>query len=557
MFHLRAVLCLSLAVTLSAQQSADLSVIHRIKAEALRKGQVADHLAMLTDRYGPRLTASPQYDQAAEWAMAKFKEFGLSNVHTEKWGPFGRAWSLKHFSAHMTAPQYSPLIGFPQAWSASTNGVVSGEAVMMPVRDSDLQAFRAAVDRLKKQYSGKLKGKVVLSASPRVSALSTKPLANRFSDAELSTNATAEDPKPASQAFDYSRLSMPEDREARRAFMANAPDGFSEAYSEKRKELRVEFHKWLQSEGVIGIMTAGLLGDGGTVFADQAGWYDAKYPSPLPTMAITPEHYNRMARLMEKKVPVKVEFEVAAEISDKDVSPTNVVAEIPGGSKKDELVIVGAHLDSWVGGTGATDNAAGSAVVLEIARVLKALNLKMDRTVRFILWSGEEQGLLGSKAYVKEHFGDPKTMKLSAAQSKVSVYINLDNGSGKVRGVYLQENDAARPWFEKWLAPFRDLGVTTISIRNTSGTDHLSFDAVGIPGFQFIQDPLEYSTRTHHSNMDTYDHTQPGDLMQAAAVMSSVAWHAANASEMMPRKPLPEPKPKWQPAAEATASGGN
>jgi hypothetical protein len=410
---------------------------------------------------------------------------------------------------------------------------------------------------MKKEYSGKLKGKVLLTTPPRTSSLLTKPLANRYTDAELAANALAEEPRPATQVFDYSRLTMPEDRELRRAFITGAPDGFTEAYNEKRKELRVELQKWLHSEGVLGMMTADPRGDGGTVFAEQAGWYDAKFPSPLPTIAVTAEHYNRMARLLGKKVPVKVEFEVAAEISDKDVSPVNVIAEIPGGAKNDEVVVVGAHLDSWVGGTGATDNGAGSAVVMETARVLKALNLKLDRTVRFVLWSGEEQGLLGSKAYVKEHYGDPATMKLSPAQTKVSAYFNLDNGSGRIRGVYLQENDAARPWFEEWLKPFRDVGVTTVSIRNTGGTDHQSFDAVGIPGFQFIQDPLEYMSRTHHSNIDTYDHAQPGDLMQAAAVMSSVTWHAANAPQMMPRKPLPEPRPKWQPPADATASGGH
>ncbi|MDZ4796673.1 MAG: M20/M25/M40 family metallo-hydrolase [Bryobacteraceae bacterium] len=556
MLRLRALFCVSFAFCLSAQESADLAVIYRIKNEALKKGKVMEHMAALTDQHGPRLTASPQYAAAAEWAASRLRDWGLTNVHMEKWGPFGRSWSLKRFSAHMTAPQYSPLIGFPLAWSGTTNGVVSGEPILLPARDNDLARFQADLDRMKKQYAGKLKDKIVLTTAPRASMLSLKPLANRYTEVELVAQAAAQDPTVA-QTFDYSRLSVPEEREARGAFMRDAPDGFMDAYNDKRKVLRREYQEFLRQEGVLGLFNADPRGDGGTVFSEAAGWYEAKWPSPLPTVAITAEQYNRITRLIEKKVPVKLEFEIAAEISDKDVEPNNVVAEIPGGSKKDELIIVGAHLDSWIGGTGATDNGAGSSVALEAVRILKALNLKLDRTVRIVLWSGEEQGLLGSKAYVKEHYGDPKTMKVTANQARVSAYFNLDNGSGKIRGVYLQENDSARPYFEKWLAPFRDLGVSTISIRSTGGTDHLSFDAVGIPGFQFIQDPLEYSTRTHHSNIDTLDHVQGPDLMQASAVMASVIYHAANLKEMMPRKPLSEPKPKWTPSREAMNSGGN
>jgi Zn-dependent M28 family amino/carboxypeptidase len=218
--------------------------------------------------------------------------------------------------------------------------------------------------------------------------------------------------------------------------------------------------------------------------------------------------------------------------------------------------MLGGHFDSWHTGTGATDNGAGSAVMIEAMRILKTLNLKMDRTVRLALWSGEEEGLLGSKAYVKEHFGDPATMRLTDAHAKLSGYFNLDNGTGKIRGVYLQGNDAMRPLFEQWLAPFRDQGVSTITIRNTGGTDHLSFDAVGLPGFEFIQDPLDYGTLTHHSDMDTYDHAQGADLMQAAAVVASVVYDAANRAEMLPRKELPK-APKMDSAAPVTATGTN
>jgi hypothetical protein len=546
---------LSLVVVLPAQESVDLNVVHRIKNEAFKKGKVAEHLQMLTDRYGPRLTASPEYDAAAEWVTTRFKEWGLANVHLEKWGPFGRSWSLRRFSIHMTAPQYSPLVGLPLAWSASTAGPVTAEAVMMPLRTNDMERFEEGIAKIRREQAGKLKGKIVMLAPPRTLALQTQAAAKRYTDPELTAQAVAPDPR-VPKAFDYSKLAVPEEPQERAAFLRDAPPAFREALNEKRKGLFRQLHDFLRSEGAVGVLTTDSRSDGGDVFGESAGWYEAKWPSPIPTVTLTPEHYGRIARLLAAKTPVKIEMELKADIGAADVQPSNVIAEIPGGAKANEVVIVGAHLDSWHGGTGATDNAAGSAVAMEAIRILKALNLKLDRTVRIVLWSGEEQGLLGSKAYVRQHYGDPKTMEIRPEQETVAAYFNLDNGSGKIRGVYLQGNDAARPVFERWLLPFRDLGVTTISIRDTGGTDHLSFDAVGIPGFQFIQDPLEYMSRTHHSTMDVYDHTQPSDLMQASAVMASVIYHAANRPEKMPRKPLPDPEPKWSPAPAAPATSG-
>jgi carboxypeptidase Q len=540
---------LFVAAVAFGQETADLNVVHRIRAEAFKKGKVGQHLQTLSDRYGPRLTASPEYDAAAEWVLGQMREWGMTNVHLEKWGPFGRSWSLKRFSIHMTEPQYAPLIAFPLAWSDSTNGPVQADALLLPVRDTDMEKFRADIDRFRKEQTGKLRGKVVMITPLKQLALQLQPAAKRYTDAELAQRAVAPEPIE-SRTFDYSRLAVPEDPEERTAFMREAPPAFREALSEKRKELRRELHAFLRSEGAAAVFSADRRGDGGTVFGESAGWWEAKFPSPLPVIALTPEHYNRIARLLNRKTPVKVEFEVRADISKEDVQPANVVAEIPGVAKPNELVIVGAHLDSWIGGTGATDNASGCSVAIEAMRILKALNLRLDRTVRMVLWSGEEQGLFGSKAYVKQHYGDPKTMQLKSGHENVSAYFNLDNGSGKIRGVYLQGNDAARPVFERWLAPFRDMGVTTLSIRDTFGTDHLSFDAVGIPGFQFIQDPLEYSSRTHHSNMDVLDHVQTPDMMQASAVMASVIYHAANRADRMPRKPLPDPEPKWAPAPE-------
>ena len=279
-----------------------------------------------------------------------------------------------------------------------------------------------------------------------------------------------------------------------------------------------------------------------SAFLAPRAWLELR-TLPPPMAAIAVEQYNRIARLLQKNVPVKLRLEVRCRTAEDQLDSFNITAEIPGGAKKDEVVMLGAHLDSWHGGTGATDNAAGSSVVMEAARILKVLGFKMDRTVRVALWSAEEQGLLGSRAYVKEQFADRETMQLKPAHAKLSAYFNYDNGSGKIRGIYLQNNDMVRPIFEAWLKPFHDLGATTVSIRSTSGTDHLSFDAVGLPGFQFIQDPLEYSTRTHHANMDLSDNASIPDLMQSAAVMASFVYHAATRPEMLPRKPLPKPQP--------------
>ncbi len=298
--------------------------------------------------------------------------------------------------------------------------------------------------------------------------------------------------------------------------------------------------EFLAKEGVAGVLLLDDRAHDGELFAEAAGGFKAGGTPPPPTFVVTAEQYNRIARLVEKNTPPRVRINLKATAGAADVDGQNIIAEIPGSDKKDEVVMIGAHFDSWHSGTGATDNGAGSAVMIEVMRILKTLNLKLSRTVRIGLWGGEEEGLFGSRAYVKEHFADPHTMRVTAEHGKLSGYFNLDNGSGKIRGVYLQGHEAMRPIFESWLAPFRDLGVTTISIRDTGGTDHLSFAAVGLPGFQFIQDPLDYGTITHHSDMDTWDHAVPEDLMQASAVIAALVYQTANRSEMLPRRELPK-----------------
>ena len=537
---------LLLAAPLCAQDRGDLGLVSRIKTEAFDNSQLMNTLGYLTDIYGPRLTASPEFRQAADWAVKRLQSYAVENVRLEKWGPFGRSWSLKQSSLEMLEPRYAALDAAPLAWSDRTNGPVTGEAILAPFANGrqpqDPKKLEADLNRYMSEWRGKLKGKIVLFAPARELRPESQVQFSRYTDKELSELAVA--PTPTAKLGDLKDLKFPDDPAEERRFIQSLPASVREQFADERQRLQNKRAKFLRDEGALAVVNTGDTSHDGLVFAQGAGSYDAKEGLALPTFVVTREQYNRMVRVLEKKIPVKLRVNLEMESSSANQDSYNVTGEIPGGAKRDELVMIGAHLDSWHSGTGATDNAAGSAVMIEVMRILKALNLKLDRTVRIALWSGEEQGLLGSKAYVKEHFGDPDTMKLTDAHAKLSGYFNLDNGSGKIRGVYLQNNDAMRPIFEQWLAPFRDQGVTTVSIRNTGGTDHLSFDAVGLPGFQFIQDPLAYDTVTHHSNMDTIDHVQEADLMQAAAVIATVVYDAANRPELLPRKALPKPQPK-------------
>lgn len=545
MVHMRSViLALSSVMILSAADAVDLAAVNQIKAEAFEHSQVMDTLRNLTDLYGPRLTGSAEFKEAADWALNRLQGYGLENGHLEKWGPFGRSWSLEKFSVEMMHPRYSLLAAWPLAWSANTNGPVTGDLVMAPIpRSVNPKKAEADLEQYMQQYKGKLRGKVVLISETlnNIVESESKPDFRRYTNAELAELATS--PAPVEKMhIDPSNLEVPEELEARIRFFASLPPSVMDQFRKMRDDLAIRRTKFFLDEGALALLQDDARARDALTFSEAAGSYDAKNPLSPPTFIVTSEHYNRLARLVEAKAKVDVQVNLKAGISANSVDAYNVIAEIPGGSRKDQIVMVGAHFDSWHSGTGATDNGAGSAVMIEVVRILKALNLKMDRTVRIGLWGGEEEGLLGSKAYVKEHFGDPKTMKLTSAHATFSGYFNLDNGSGKIRGVYLQNNDAMRPLFEQWLAPFKDLGVSTITIRNTGGTDHLSFDAVGLPGFQFVQDPLDYSTVTHHSNMDVYDHAIAGDLMQAAAVIASVVYDAAMRPDMLPRKPLPKPE---------------
>ena len=495
----------------------DLNGIHQIKEEGFGHSQVMEIISYLTDVYGPRLTNSPNIKEAANYTTGKLKEWQVSNVHLEPWGPFGRGWSNERFSAQVISPRPFPLIAYPKAWTPGTNGPVTADAVYAPILKEEDMA----------KYKGQLKGKFVLTAAILESPERFEAQAHRYTDAELADLSSQEIPVSRNN----------EDRAAQ--FRA-------------QRELNNKVQKFLLDEGVAAWIEPSRSDDG-TVFVQQGGGRDKeKDPPAPPRVAVANENYGRIVRMLEKKAVVTMQVDIQNKFYDDDLNSFNIIGEIPGNdkAKADEVVMLGGHFDSWHAGTGATDNGAGSAVMLEAIRILKATGLKMRRTVRIGLWTGEEQGLLGSRAYVKQHFGDrevedpaTKLVKITPEHAKLDAYYNIDNGTGKIRGVYLQGNEMVAPLFNAWMVPFHDLGMNTLSIRDTGGTDHLSFNAVGLPGFQFIQDPMDYDTRTHHSNMDTYERIQESDMKQMAVIVASFVYMTANRDEMLPRKPLPKAQP--------------
>jgi carboxypeptidase Q len=514
-------------------EKVDLDMMAKIRAEGLERSQVMDTLGYLTDVIGPRLTGSPQMKAANEWTKSRMASYGLVNAAVEPWGEFGRGWSFDKVTAHVTAPVPFPVIAYPKAWTPGTDGVVSGEVVYLDIKtEADLDKYR-----------GQLKGKIVFT-SPLVDVKAWfKAPGTRETDEELLALANAEPPRGGGPR------GGPPQQSADPQIQAQINQ------ARQRQALGQRMGEFLRSEGAAVVVDAGRRGDGGTVFVQGGGPREKGAVLPPPSITIAVEHYNRILRTLQRGVKVRMEVGVQARFHDEDLMAYNTVAEIPGTDKKDEIVMLGGHLDSWHSGTGATDNAAGCAVAMEAVRILKALGVQPRRTIRVGLWSGEEEGLLGSRAYVNNHFasrpapppgqqrqfGGPQgPLTLKPDWDKFSAYFNLDNGTGKIRGVYLQGNDLVRPIFRAWLAPFKDLGASTITISNTGGTDHQSFDGVGLPGFQFIQDGIEYDTRTHHSNMDVFDRIQSDDMKQAAVIMAAFVYNAAMRDEKLPRKPVPE-----------------
>jgi len=510
----------------------DTTAVDLIMEEGMERSQVMDILSWMTDVHGPRLTGSPGYKEAAGWAVDKLTEMGLSNSHLEGWGPFGRGWQLERHTAHVITPQPFPLVSLPKAWSPGTDGKIEGDVILVDVpNDSVLQTFK-----------GRLGGKFVMLDPERAVSPHFSGDAARRSEEELLRLANAQ---------------PPEDRQWRRR----------ERTEEQQQKRLADYRRLLmaEEEGALALLDVSR-GDRGNIFLQQAGvpshpdtprsartraWQEDA-PDILPQVSLTAEHYNRIVRMLEKGQRVRMEMETEVRFFEVD-SGYNIIAELPGSDLADQVVMIGAHFDSWHGATGATDNGAGSAICMEAMRILKATGLQPRRTIRIGLWGGEEQGLLGSEAYVKRHFGEQtgpdsnKVTKYKIEAERLSAYYNLDNGAGKIRGVYMQGNEAVRPYFREWLKPFESLGASTLSIANTGSTDHVAFDELGLPGFQFIQDGLEYFSTTHHSTMDFYDRVVEDDLKQAATILARFAYETAMMDERLPRKPMKNVMLEWAP----------
>jgi len=522
-------------------------VIDKIKEEGMGKNsQVMQTLSYLTDVIGGRLTNSPNMKRANEWTRDTMTKWGMQNAKLVAWGPFGRGWSLKSFSAQVVAPQTLPVIAFPKAWSTSTKGAVTADVVLFDVKtEADFEKYR-----------GTLRKKIVLvSGDPKPVKADFDGYGTRRTDEDLLKMANA---VPQAQP-QQQQLNEEQQRRQREAFLFN-----------------LKRWNFLLQEKAAVIVDSSSKGTGGTLFVQGAtavqdipadmtnfsfrnlaqAYKKESEKKIIPQMTVTIEDYNRLVRMIQQGVTPRMTVDIQTQYHDEDLMGYNTIAEIPGTDPqlKDEVVMLGGHLDSWHSSGGATDNAAGSAVAMEAARIILASGLKPRRTIRVALWSGEEQGLNGSREYVKQVFGemkggpqfgppDPNAPKpelvKGADYDKLSAYYNLDNGTGKIRGIYMQNNPLVRPIFEAWLAPFGDLGAKTVTMLNTGGTDHLSFDRIGLPGFQFIQDEVEYSTRTHHSNQDNFDRIQAEDMKQASTVMAAFVYQTAMMDEKLPRKPMP------------------
>jgi len=500
-----------------SQEKLDMDMITKIKKEGTDNSKVMDIAHHLTDVSGPRLTNSPGFMRAANWARDEFASWGLMNAQLESWGEFGKGWQQEKCYVAMVSPYYQPLIAIPRAWTSGTGKkLLKGEVVLVKAQDTTAMA----------QYAGKLKDKIVMTLSTAQMKPSFEADANRFADTTLDRMAAAE------MQRQQGGPNQPQQNPQRQ-------NQFSRFAMQRR------MNEMISQEKPALVLTMNQNGNDGTVFVASGGQYAMGSVEAPASVALSSDDYLRLQRLIEDGIKVEIEADIKTKFFEDDLKGYNVVAEIPGTDPtlKDELVMLGGHLDSWHGATGATDNAAGCSVMMEAVRILKTLNVQPRRTIRIVLWSGEEEGLLGSRAYAKNHFADTSNGQwvLKPEQSKVSAYYNVDNGTGKIRGVYLQGNEAARTIFSRWLEPFDDMGAKTVTINNTGGTDHLSFDRVGIPGFQFIQDEIEYDTRTHHSNMDDYDHLVPEDLKQAAIIVATFVYNTAQRDEKIPRKELQPP----------------
>jgi carboxypeptidase Q len=501
----------------------DLATIGRIRTEAIQRSQAMDHVWWLSEVYGPRATATPAFEQASQWAMKQFTAWGLTNVHQERF-LFGQGWTIERFSAHLLTPQTQALIGQPRWYSPSTNGPVT----------SDVVYLKATNEAELAPYRGQLRGKIVVMQPVRAVRMLEGRLILRMGDAEwaeaMQTPLSSPAP-PSARVLEQMRAFQAFATQVQRFLVAEGAAVLLERGSDSDETPGGSDLSWMQQRV-----------DGGTIFPGNGGSRDPKAVVPIPSATLAVEHYNRIIRLIDRGQPVRLEVNIATTMHPEthpEGNGINTIAEIPGTDLADEVVLLGAHLDSYPYAGGATDNATGSAAMMEAVRVIQTLGLKPRRTIRVALWAGEEQGLLGARAYVNRHFHDAATNTSKPAHASLAAYFNLDNGTGRIVGVWGQGNLGAIRAFERWGETVKDLGFKAVSPRSVGSTDHVPFDQAGLPGFQFIQERLEYQARTHHSNMDTYDHVQRDDLTQQGAIAAVFAWHAANTPEKLPRKAMP------------------
>ena len=509
-------------------EEVDTAAVARIINEGTNRSRVMETLERLTDCCGPRLSWSPEFERAAEWTMETMREWGLENVHTEQWAPLGRGWSLKRYTAEVTAPTPFPLLSYPKAWSAGTRGRLDGEVVYL-----DAQS-----DSTLKSYSGRLRGKFVLLSEPAEVKPPFEPLATRESDSTLLAYANA-DPGREQRSGRPTRYSGWVQRRMmeRKKLQLCRDEGAAALLSVSRRD-----------GGSVTVESAAIPDHPDTPYTNRTQAFETDPHQILPQVTVAAEHYNRLVRLLRRGEHPRLEMNLEVAWTEPD-SGFNVIGEIPGSDLADEVVMIGAHLDSWHGGTGTVDNGAGVAACMEAVRILMALGLRPRRTVRIALWGGEEQGLLGSRAYVSRHLGErtrvpPADSGGSSHQisykpeaEKLSLYINHDFGSGRIRGVLMNRNEALRPILRAWIAPFHEMGASTLTLKGTRNSDHASFEAINITNIEFLQDELDYFSRAYHSTMDLYERALEEDLKQASVILAAFAYTAATRDERMPRKP--------------------
>lgn len=519
---------LSPSLAIAQQSSALAGDIQKIRDEGMNRSQAMATMKYLSDVIGSRLTNSPAQLRANRWTKDRLEKWGMKNAVIDPWGEFGKGWELKRFSAVVKLPEQTMFLrAYPKAWSPSTNGAITGNVVVVDAQnEEELTA-----------YKGKLKGAIVLIASEQNIKPNFEPLATRVSDENLAK-------------FEESKAEA-----AIRSQRPTPPANFAEQMRFNARKYRFYFE-----EGAAVLIDAGNNVDAGTIRVMGASpappaegttpsramrVYSKDAPPTIPQLATESEQYNRLLRLVRQGIPVQMTVDIDAQFYTNDLQGYNTIAEIPGTDLKDEVVMIGGHLDSWHSGSGSTDNGAGTTVAMEAMRILAASGLKPRRTIRVGLWTGEEQGLLGSRGYVSKYIAstsEPSSPEARPAITKMplydkfSAYYNLDNGTGQIRGIYMQGNEALRPVFKDWLTPFTDIGAKTVTVQSTGGTDHLAFDAVGIPGFQFIQDPIEYFGRTWHTTQDVADRTIEEDLKRSAVIMAAFAYNTAMLNDKLPRK---------------------